>query len=157
MKQLVLILVALGMMTVLSQAQTAKGTVLLGGNASFQTSDGSSVFSASPNVGIFVLDDVVVGAGFSWFTTKGASSWALGPFIRLYLFGDESGKFVVQSGVNLGGAKNTKTDFGFDVAAGYAIFLNESIALELLAGYKKTGDSKGIFTMGAGFQLHYRK
>ncbi len=157
MKQLFLIAILHCTFLGLSNAQTDRGTTLLGGRASFQTSDGSSVFTASPSVGYFVLNDVVVGAGFSWFTTKGANSWAVGPFIRLYLFGTDKGKFIVQSGVNVGGARNTDTAFGFDVAAGYAAFLNESIALELLAGYTKTGDSKGIFALGAGFQIHYNR
>ena len=156
MKQLLCIAVFSMLMYCVAFSQTDKGTVLLGGGATFTTSDGTSVFNATPTIGFFVLNDVVIGAGFDWYTTKGASSWALGPFIRLYLFGNDRGKFIVQSGVNVGGAKNSDTAFGFDVAAGYAAFLNESIALELLAGYTKTGDTKGIFTLGAGFQIHYR-
>ena len=155
MKHLFLLALFISAMHGLTTAQTDNGTILLGGGLSFQTSDGSSVFTASPNVGIFVLNDVAVGASFSFFTTKGASSWALGPFIRLYLFGNDRGKFIVQSGVNVGGAKNSDTDFGFDVGAGYAAFLNENIAIDFLIGYTKTGDIKGIFSIGAGFQIHY--
>lgn len=141
--------------TVTSHAQTDQGTALLGGGLLFQTSDGNSVFTASPNVGIFVLNDVAVSASFSLFAAKNTTSWALGPNIRLYLFGSDTGKFITQVGVNVGGARNSDTDFGFDVGAGYAVFLNESIALELLAKYTKTGDIKGIFSMGLGFQIHY--
>lgn len=136
-------------------AQTDQSTVLLGGGISFETSDGVSIFRASPNVGLFVLDDVAVSARFSLFASEGTTSWAIGPSIRLYLFGSDSGKMITQVGVNVGGAKNTDTDFGFEVGAGYAVFLNESIALELLMNYIRTGDSKGIFSIGAGFQLHY--
>jgi hypothetical protein len=138
-------------------SQTDKGTVLLGGGATFTTSDGTSVFNVTPTVGLFILNDVVVGAGFDWYTTKGASSWAIGPFIRLYLFGNDRGKFIVQSGVNVGGAKDSDTDFGFDIGAGYAAFLNESIALEFLAQYTSTGDEKGIFSLGAAFQIHFHR
>lgn len=141
----------------LANAQTDRGTILLGGNATYQTFDGFGSFSATPNIGVFVLNDVVTGVGFSWYKQKDASSWALGPFIRLYLFGNDSGKFIVQSGFNIGGAKGTDTDFGFDAAFGYALFLNESIALEFLADYTKTGEDKGIFTLGAGFQLHFHR
>jgi len=141
----------------LSQAQTDKGTVLLGGGMTFEAPSGSAVFRASPNIGIFVLNDVAISAKLSLFATKGVTSWALGPAIRLYLFGTEQGKFIVQSGINVGGAKNSSADFGFDVGAGYAAFFNRSIALEFLAGYVKTGDIKGIFSLGAGFQIHYRK
>lgn len=139
------------------QAQTDKGTLLLGGGLSFETSDGTSFFRASPNVGIFILNDVAASATFSLFTGEGATSWAIGPSIRLYLFGNERGKFITQIGVNVGGAKDADTDFGFEVGAGYAAFLNESIALDLLARYTKTGDVKGIFSLGVGFQIHYKK
>ena len=123
----------------------------------FEAPGGSTVFRASPNIGIFVLNDVAISAKLSLFATKGVTSWAIGPSIRLYLFGNDRGKFIVQSGINVGGAKNSNTDFGFDVGAGYAAFLNRSIALEFLASYVKTGDIKGIFSMGAGFQIHFRK
>jgi hypothetical protein len=137
------------------EAQTDQGTVLLGGGISFQTSDNSSSFIAAPNVGLFILNDVALTASFSLFATKGTTSWALGPSIRLYLFGTDRGKFIAQVGVNVGGARNSDTDFGFDVAGGYAVFMNESIALEFLARYTKTGDIKGIFSLGVGFQIHY--
>lgn len=141
-----------------SHAQTEKGTILLGGGMLFQTSSGSSTFSATPNIGIFVLNDVATSAKLTILSqTDAGTKWAIGPSIRLYLFGTDRGKFIVQSGVNVGGAKNSSTDFGFDFGAGYAAFLNRSIALELLANFTKTGDIKGIFSMGAGFQIHYRK
>jgi hypothetical protein len=155
MKHLLLSGVFILSIVAFSQAQTDKGTVLLGGGITFETSDGSSVFRASPSVGIFVLDDVAASAKFSLFATKEATSWAIGPLIRLYLFGSDSGKLITQVGVNVGGSKNTDTAFGFEVGAGWAAFLNESIALEFLANFTKTGDSKGIFSLGVGFQIHY--
>jgi len=139
----------------ISYAQTDKGTILLGGSVTFETSDGSSIFRASPSVGIFVLDDVATSAKFSLFAADGATSWALGPVVRLYLFGSDTGKLITQVGVNIGGSKNTDTAVGFEVGAGWAAFLNESIALEFLANFTKTGDTKGIFSLGVGFQIHY--
>lgn len=155
MKHLLLTLFSCTAMSFAALAQTDAGTVLLGGDATYIAQDGSNTFRATPRVGIFVLDDVVVGAGFNFVTTKGSSQWALGPFIRLYLFGSDKGKMIVQSGFNFGGAKGTDTDFGFDVGLGYAFFLNESIAVEFLGNYVKTGDTKGLFLLGAGFQIHF--
>ena len=157
MKHLFLAVVLSSVVFGLAQAQTEHGTILLGGGMSFEAPSGTSVFRASPNVGIFVLNDVAISAKLSLFASKEVTTWALGPSIRLYLFGNDRGKFIVQSGVNVGGAKHSSTDFGFDIGAGYSAFLNRSIALELLASYTKTGDIKGIFSMGAGFQIHYRK
>jgi len=155
MKHLLLTFLACVALTFVSVAQTDSGTILLGGDATYTAQDGSNTFRASPKVGIFVLDDVVIGAGFSDVKSKGVSQWALGPFIRLYLFGSDKGKMIVQSGFNIGGAKDTDTDFGFDVGLGYAAFLNESIAVEFLANYIKTGETKGLFVLGAGFQIHF--
>jgi hypothetical protein len=155
MKHLFLTGVFLLSLLTITQAQTDQGTILLGGGINFETSDGSTIFRASPSVGIFVLDDVAVSAKFSLFATKAATSWAVGPLIRLYLFGSDSGKLITQVGVNVGGSKNTDTAVGFEVGAGWAAFLNESNALEFLANFIKTGDSKGSFSLGVGFQFHY--
>lgn len=156
-KYIFTLFVVAGLFTGSLLAQTDKGTVLLGGDVTFQTSDGTSLFTASPNVGLFLMDDVALTAAFSWFSAENTSSWALGPGIRLYLFGNERGKFISQVGFNIGGAKGSDTDLGVDLAAGWAFFLNEHTALELIAKYRKTGDVKGIFTIGAGFQIHYHK
>lgn len=140
-----------------ANAQTDSGTLLLGGGISFETSDDIRIFRASPNVGIFIMNDVAAIATFSLFSSKNTTSWAVGPTLRLYLFGSDKGKFITQVGVNFGGSKDTETDFGFEAGAGWAAFLNESIALDFLARYTKTGDVEGIFSLGIGFQIHYDK
>jgi hypothetical protein len=157
MKQTLLIALICLAGTFCLSAQTEKGTVLLGGSMVFTTSDGSSVFSASPNVGLLIMDQVAITTTFQALFKEGTSSWAIGPAIRLYLGENPNGKFITQVGINFGGAKNTKSDVGYDLTLGYAAFLNESIALELLASYRKTGDDKGIFAIGAGFQIHYHR
>jgi hypothetical protein len=138
-------------------AQTEKGTLLLGGDISFQTSDGNSLFTAKPNVGFFVANNFAIGGQFTLFAGDGFTSWALGPFVRGYFAGSEKGKFYGQLGLNVGGATGTDTEVGFGVAAGYAIFLNRSIAIDLGLSYDKTGDNEGIFGIGAGFQIHFKR
>jgi opacity protein-like surface antigen len=157
MKQYLLLTIFFCLFCGLISAQTESGTILLGGGVSFETSDNTSVFRASPNVGIFIMNDVAASATFSLFAGENTTSWALGPSIRLYLFGNEKGKLITQVGVNVGGAKNSDTDFGFELGAGWAAFLNQNIALEILARYTDTGDIKGIFSIGAGFQIHYHR
>jgi hypothetical protein len=49
------------------------------------------------------------------------------------------------------------TEVGFGIGAGYALFINRSVALEFGANYTKAGDSDGIFGIGIGFQIHYKK
>jgi hypothetical protein len=140
-----------------ASAQTEKGTVLLGGNISFQTSDGATLFSATPNVGIFAWNNVALGAQLTILAAEGYSAWAFGPFVRGYFAGSDKGKLFGQFGINVGGADDVDTEVGFGVGAGYALFLNSSIALEFGANYNKAGNSSGIFGLGIGFQIHFKK
>lgn len=151
----VLILLIAGITGV--NAQTEKGTFLLGGGLSFQASGGSSVFTANPNFGIFVANNIAAGAQFTLLTADGYSAWALGPFARAYFAGSEKGKFFGQGSINIGGADDSDVQLGAGLGAGYAIFLNKSIALEMGVNYSKTGEAEGIFGLGVGFQIHFRK
>jgi hypothetical protein len=85
-----------------ANAQTEKGTLLLGGDVSFQTSDGNSLFTARPNVGFFVANNFAIGGQFTLFAGDGFTSWAVGPFVRGYFAGSEKGKFYGQLGLNVG-------------------------------------------------------
>jgi opacity protein-like surface antigen len=138
-------------------AQTEKGTFLLGGDISFQTSGGASVFAATPNVGVFAWNNVALGAQLAILASDGYSAWAIGPFVRGYFAGSEKGKFFGQFGINVGGSDDADTEVGFGLGAGYAVFLNKSVALEFGASYNKTGDIDGIFGLGVGFQIHFKK
>lgn len=140
-----------------ADAQTEKGNFLLGGNVTFQTSDGTSVFMAAPNLGYFVANNIAVGARVNLLTSEGYTAWAAGPFVRGYFLGSDKGKFFGEGGVNIGGADGADTEVGFGVGAGYAIFLNRSVALEFGANYTKTGEAEGIFGLGVGFQIHFIK
>jgi len=157
MKKILLIAAFMVAGFISANAQTEKGTLLLGGDISFQTSDGNSLFTAKPAVGYFIANNFAIGGQFTLFASDGFTSWAIGPFIRAYFAGSEKGKFYGQLGLNVGGASGTNTEVGAGIAAGYAIFLNRSIAIDLGLSYDKTGDSKGIFGVGAGFQIHFKK
>ncbi len=150
-------IVAVGLSIAMVSAQTEKGTYLLGGGASFQTSDGNSAFTLSPNVGYFFINNFAAGLRLSVYATDGYHAYTVGPFARYYFGTSTSGKFFGQAGINVGGAKNTDSEVGVGVGVGYALFLNKSIALETAAYYDKTGHSKGLFTLGVGFQIHLRK
>lgn len=152
---LAVVLVIIGITAV--QGQTEKGTWLLGGNISFQASEGSTLFTATPNIGIFVANNIAVGGQVTLLASDGYTAWAIGPFVRGYFAGSEKGKFFGQLGLNVGGAEGSDTEIGFGIGAGYALFLNRSIAIELGANYNKTGDNNGIFGLGAGFQIHFKK
>lgn len=140
-----------------ASAQTSQGTMLLGGNVSFQASDGQNVLNVNPMFGVFAFDKLAMGASFNLMSTEGSSNWSIGPFIRPYFFGTESGRMFMQAQLLAGGGNGRDTKFGYSAGIGYAHFLNRSVALEFSGIYSKVGDYKGVFTLGAGFQIHLRK
>ncbi len=140
-----------------ADAQTEKGNYLIGGAASYTAAKGANSFNLTGNLGVFVVNNVAVGGEVSMYASKGASSWALGPLVKAYFLGDERGKFFGQLGVNVSGGKDTKTAGGFGLGLGYAVFLNQHLALEFGANYKKIGSKNNLFVLGAGFQIILNK
>lgn len=157
MKKLILVTTFFIIGFLSADAQTEKGTLLLGGNVSFQTAGGSSAFTATPSFGVFAWKDVALGVQLIIQSLDGYTQWAFGPFAKGYFAGSDKGKFFGQVGINIGGGEGVGTDLGFGLGAGYAIFLNKSIAIELGANYVRTGDADGLFGIGAGFQIHFKK
>lgn len=156
MRQYVLTLLIIAGLGTLAIAQTDKGTVLLGGGMAYTTTDGNGSFIATPNVGYFVIDNAVVIGKLTTIIQSGSTSWAFGPTVRLYFLESDFGSVLGQIGLNVGGGTDSKTSVGWEIGAGYAVFLNESIALEGIANYTRTGD-RGIFAIGIGFQIHYSR
>lgn len=143
-----------------ASAQTDKSTLLLGGALSFQSSTGSSIFVASPNVGVFIKKNIAIGAQFDLITTNSLTSWSIGPYVRGYFAGTEKGSFFGQGGISVGGSSvgstSSDTDVRFLVKGGYAVFLNKTAALEFSAGYN-AGKGTDFFLMGVGLQIHLKK
>jgi outer membrane protein len=138
-----------------SSAQTEKGTWLLGGSASYVRTEGVGFVSINPSVGYFLLNNLAGGAQVNFYGAKSGSYFSVGPFGRYYFYGDERGRFYLTAGLNIGFGSGSKFDTGFNLGGGYAMFLNESISINLGAQYDKIGADKGIFTLGAGFQIHF--
>ncbi|HMJ68351.1 MAG TPA: outer membrane beta-barrel protein [Cyclobacteriaceae bacterium] len=137
----------------------------------------------SPDIGYFVIDNLAVGAGLglSVGSTKGdgndnskttSTTFTLSPFVRYYLdpgvffqgqvgFGSESEKRKAT------GSNTTVTTkygvFNWSLAAGYAYFLNDFVAIEPMVGFRsnslKDSDADvkylngGIF-INVGFQIY---
>lgn len=156
MKRIVLAFLGLAIMSEAANAQTEKGTVLLGGEVAFTSIESTSMFNLAPNVGFFVADNFAVGGQFSFFTSEGYTSWGVGPFARYYFSKNTSGKPFVGANLNIGGDDNTDTQVGFGAKAGYALFLNKSIALEFGVSYNRT-EGIDMIGVGAGFQIHFKR
>jgi hypothetical protein len=179
-------------------AQFEQGTLLVGGNFGLEFTTSKSKFSnqtntiskttrfgLEPRVGYFVIDHLAVGAGvgLSLYSEKiddsdnkySQTEIMLSPFVRYYF---DPG-FFVEGKVGLGVA-NSKNEFGGDVdkdkyalgqlalGAGYAIFLNDNVALEPMIGFqsmsqkvKTSGEPEvkyidsGLF-LRVGFQIYLR-
>ena len=130
------------------------------------TDSKTTSFSLEPAAGYFFMDNLAVGAGLnlSTYTIKADgsgnkliySSTLFSPFVRYYF-----DKFYAQGGFQVGSEKtelkiNSTTTTskdgvtGWSLAGGYAILLNESVALEPQIGYRslvskdKDSDNKDI-------------
>ena len=156
---------------IFAQAQTEKGTLLLGGGAEFKSTsaDGASVtnYSLSPNIGYFVAENIAVGArvdfGGSSSDGESVSNYQIAPFARYYflpigsnakLFGDASVGFAGSS------AEGDKGATVIAVQAGPAFFLNQHTALELAARFasiSSDGQSATQFGIRVGLQIHFGK
>jgi len=127
-------------------------------NSTTTTVSHTTDFSLSPDAGYFIIDNLAVGAslGLGVSSTKdtgtnpdknSSTSISISPFVRYYLpqgiffqgqigFGSESDK-------NKDGTTNTTTTTKYNtgnwsLAAGYAYFLNDFVAVEPIIGYGAT-------------------
>ncbi|HMR89691.1 MAG TPA: hypothetical protein PKD51_16130 [Saprospiraceae bacterium] len=154
------------LITHISNAQTIKGTYLLGGDASYQTSEGDVIFTLNPNIGYFVVDKFVTGLSVSYYSYRNTKSIGLNPFLRSYFLTSDRGSAFGGIGViyvRQNSNDNIETLYGYNLKLGYAIFLNRSIALEASANYANLVDKSPInineklFSFNVGFQIHFNQ
>ena len=141
-------------------AQTEKSTWLLGGAAYFESRDNENLININPNIGYFFINNFAGGLNAGFASFSGSSYYQLGPFARYYIGNSERGKFFTQASFSynkITGDFNSQSASGYGLKAGYAAFLNTSIALELAAGYNKIEDNTGSFGINIGFQIHFKK
>ncbi len=150
-------------------AQTEKGTVLLGGSGSYQSVENNVIFSINPNIGYFVSNKIAFGANANYLSNAKRKFLGFGPYLRGYFLTTENGSLFGQVGYNyvqFTRINSSSSETGYSLALGYAVFLNRSIALELTGNYIKydirdssvssfTSD-KGMFSLGVGFQIHLK-
>ena len=169
-----------------SDAQITKGNWMIGGNASYSSTNYKSDFGSKtkffdlqliPHVGYFIADKIATGIaanivymGFNVDASTQATStdFNLGPFIRYYLLSTEREFNIVTeatyqygfAGGNVGSKKPRKNTFAF--AAGPVIYFTNSVGLEFLIGYstyKYTAfaGSDNSIRFGIGIQAHLEK
>jgi hypothetical protein len=184
MKKIFSLALAAQLLGSLSYAQTKKDWYIIGGNISnialdFQKGNTGFSFNLTPKVAWFVRDDLALGAQVligletgNGFTT---TSYGVGPIARYYLKDNaiesiRKTRWFVDANVGINGI-NTKVSgspsvhtngLGIGVGPGIAYFLNQNIALEVLAkynllvGFGNATTNNGL-NIGIGFQIHLPK
>ena len=175
MKKIVFCLLTLTALAGRTQAQTEKGDWLVGGNMTINTTSGNSQFTLQPSAGYFFAHNFAAGAefllSFGKFGDEKTSTVGIGPFARYY-FDLKEGHFkpFVHTSVDFasqttkipdGGGTTIKTSntiTSFFIGAGGAFFINDNVALEVLAGYNnskvQSQTGQGGFLFRVGFQVH---
>lgn len=152
-------------------AQTEKGDWLVGGRVDLSTGETSSRFGFNPNAGTFIINNLAIGGNFAFDYSKSGdvktTIFGVGPFARYY-FTTANTKPLLHTSFNyisrkVKGPSTSITNNGFNFIAvgGVALFMNQNVALEILAGYSHTKykdfDGSGGFSLGIGFQVYLSK
>ena len=191
MKKIVIGLIA-ALAVTSSFAQFEKGRILAGGSVGFSThtykiesnnttttTAKSTSLSFNPKAGYFIIDKLALGAGINLLTTTNkderssdkeiTTSTSFDPFVRYYLdpgiffqgsFGVGYNKFKETNGNTTTTTKDNVSNWS--LSAGYAIFLNDHVAIEPSIGYqsyitKNNPDLKFIDSslfINVGFQIY---
>ena len=158
-------------------SQTEKGSTLVGGALSLQTTKNNSSFSLTPNIGFFAATNFAIGAGINLnFSKQGDvknNQVGVGPYLRYYFGKTQTKPFVVTEGSFLSSTyeatdeltntkkKTSSNGVGFLLGLGFAAFVNDVVAVEGLSGYNysdfKGSSGSGGFTMRLGFQLYFNR
>lgn len=165
--------------------QITKGNWLAGGSGTFSHSKAtfstggeyiSTNIDISPRFGYFVADRFAIGlyGNYTWGLNKSNnikasySNYGIGPFIRYYFLSVEN---KVNLLVETNGSYNEQTNnqlktksgfFSYNALAGPVIFLNSSVGVEFLLGYKGYKETKtetknnGVY-FSIGIQYHLEK
>jgi hypothetical protein len=151
-----------------AMAQTERGNWLIGGGFNINTVSNSTTIGLNPTAGYFVVNNFAVGATvmleYDKFGENKSTTFGIGPLARYY-FGKSNARPFLNGELNFLSQKfkfptgtNTENGVNYFLAAGLALFLNENVALEGLAGYNHTKikniEGDGGFGMRIGFQVY---
>ena len=152
-------------------AQTEKGDWIIGGRVDLNTGENSTQVRFNPGAGYFVINNLALGGNFAIEYAKSgdvkATNFGLGPFARYY-FGRSNARPLLHTAFNYISSKVkgpstsiTNNGINFLAAGGVAVFINQNVAVEILAGYSHTKyedfDGSGGFNLGIGFQVYLSK
>lgn len=159
MKKVILSIALLSGIAFTTQAQTEKGNFVVGGNVSYSTlktdaegAKASHEFSIVPNIGYFVSDNISIGTGIGYQTSKASQesltgkqeAFVIAPFGRYYTPVAEKFKFFSQLSVpmafgtvkaidedlKVGDKSGNSTSIGVALSPGFAYYPSSKIGIE---------------------------
>lgn len=166
-------LLLLSVVTYKANAQTEKNDWMVGGGFGFNTAKSNSEFKFSPNAGVFVINNLAVGANvvldFSKSGTNKVTDVGIGPFVRYYFKPDNNSVApllhtsfnFLSTRIKDNNYSNTTNGTNFFFGGGIAWFINDNVSFEGIAGYAhskyKGLDASNGFSMNFGFQVFLHK
>ena len=154
-----IVFLALVFLSIQASAQLDKNTMMAGGSVVFNkyTPKGGGTsftsFMGNPNFGYFVADNFVVGAGIG-FNAYGSGNNIVyfSPYLRYFVK-----KFYLQTKFDYG-RSNSQNNSNLSFDLGYALFLNDNVALEPAFYFSQNLNGQGSnlgFKMG--FQIYFNR
>jgi hypothetical protein len=189
-KNTALIITALVLLSFNSISQITKGNWLVGGNFAYTKSNSSGIdatnskgrsIEIASNIGYFVSNKLATGIKINsqfnkekyplvngTYSSVAQNLVGAGPFIRYYFLKPDNRINVFSDAgilysINSNNTTNSKSkSIAYSFAAGVAIFLNTTVAMEFLLDYNNSSifkfDAKGeIIAFKIGFQFHLEK
>ena len=166
-KMLLTLLLTTGV--IIANAQTEKGDWMVGGNLSLNTSGNNTEFSLTPDIGIFIINNLAFGGNLGFIYSKSGdanvTSFGIGPFLRYYfttarirpiLHG--SLNFLSQKTKITGLPSTTNNVTSYFLGGGAAIFISDQVSIDAVLGYAnskiKNYGSNGGLALNIGFQVY---
>lgn len=154
----------------LSSAQIYKNTMMAGGSASLSqsaTKEGhksSSRFEMDLKFGYFIMDNLALGTSFG-FNRYGThyNSWNISPFVRYYVKNIylQAGYGYYKTNLDPGNSNIEYTSSAFRSELGYALFLNDNVAIEpaffFNQGFYEGKTGSRDYGFKVGFQIYFNR
>ncbi len=159
-----------------ANAQTQKNDYMVGGSFRMNTAKNSTQLSFTPNVGLFVVNNLALGGNLDFDYSKAGdtkvTTFGIGPFARYYFTTEtQTIRPLVHANFNYISSKSkigttpaitsTNTGMNYFVGGGAAAFISNNVSIDAVMGYDHTKykdfNGSGGFAFTLGFQVYINK
>ncbi|HSF44952.1 MAG TPA: outer membrane beta-barrel protein [Chitinophagaceae bacterium] len=169
MKKILFLFLVCG--TLGTYAQTEKGNLMVGGQLNLNTNEDGSEFRFNPQLGYFFANNFAAGGQFSFDFSKAGNvrvnEFGIGPFARYYFGKGQTKPFLVSAAdylsvsTKINNIEVNSNGWSFLVGGGFAAFINRTVAIEGIIGYRyadySNSSGTGGLNLSLGFQLYFGK